>query len=250
MYDDLEAARREMEQAVLLPEDDPRRIAVASDAQRTDTLASLWGTVLSEHRDLGRRLRDVPVSEDLAERLRLIPRDAPRPARRYRHTRIASLVAVLTVALSAGWYMVAQSAGRRDEPVHALAMLAALDHSSDPALTVQTSDPSALASALAENAPFEIALRPPAAGAVLDGGRLCSFGTRPIVYTRWRTTDGDLALYQMEHRAFGIPPGLSPADIDTPRDGSPDSRCMVRVWSDERFAYVVVDDRRGRGPGG
>jgi len=250
MRENLDLARHQMEHAVLLPENDPRRVAASADAQRTEVRARLWDAVLAEHRDLEDRLRDVPLPDGLVDRLRRIPSESSRPRRERRWLRVMSLAAVLAFTIGVGWYFSAGIGDGPDQPIETLAMLAALDHSSDPTLTVRTDDLSVLSSTLAKSAPFEIAIRPPVSGAMLDGGRLCSFGDRPIVYTRWRTASGGLALYQMEHRTFGIRPGLPPVDINAPKDGSPNSRCRVRVWSDNRFAYVVVDDRRNHDPGG
>jgi len=255
MRDDPDTARREAAHAALLPEDDPRRLAFARRAARSAALADIWQDALEGHRELGERLRGVAAPEGLAERLRALRQERPRPRRRGGGRRLALVAAAAAVVLAIGWLGVrlapAPGGPKADNAVRSLAMLAALDHASAPELAVRTADPAALSAALAGRSPFELVLRPPTPDAVLDGGRLCRFNDRPIVYTRWRTGSGSLALYQLEGRAFGLGPGLGPVEVQLPAAGSPGSpgaRCGVRVWSDDRFAYVVVDPRhRGGG---
>jgi len=81
---------------------------------------------------------------------------------------------------------------------------------------------------------------------VLTGGRVCSFGDRPLVYTRWSDADEDIAVYQVDRRAFGLRAGLSKTEVAIPEDGSLVSRCRVQIWSDVKYGYVIVHDQQRR----
>lgn len=147
------------------------------------------------------------------------------------------LASVLTLLAAQPW--------GADRAVHKLALLAAMDHAARPALAIHTDDLGALAAALGSNAPFEISIVHPEPGAVLAGGRVCRFGDCPLVYTCWRVGAADVALYQVRRGEFGLRAGLPERDVEVPDQGSPVSRCRIRVWTDADFAYVVVHDDRG-----
>ena len=76
----------------------------------------------------------------------------------------------------------------------------------------------------------------------LLGGRVCSFGSRPIVYTRWRKDNRDHSLYQVRLADFGLPVNMLPTTVTTPpTPGHPIGHRVV-IWAQEAFAYALVCD--------
>lgn len=238
---------RTFEEAAFLPEADPRRRAIADEIEGSGEVHDAWCAILAENEGLRLRLRDVEVPDGLAERARCVREGKSRRRVTPLSGRvIAAAVLVLAIVLGVSVVRIGGS-GSADAAAYNLAMLAAMDHAARPEMAVRTTEMATLASSLGGRLPFDLSIAAPEPGAILVGGRLCSFGDRPIIYTRWRTAHRDVAVYQMESRAFGLHSGFGPVDIKTPQDGSPDSRCDVRVWTDDRFAYVAVDDRRRSG---
>lgn len=239
--------RRALEEAALLSEDDPRRREIVDGLEGMGEAHDMWCAIVRENEDLRLRLRDVDTPPGLIERTRGVRHGTapPRRARPLKRTLTAAIALLVTVV----GVLLVRSGGIDPAygPTYELATLAAMDHAARPKMAVTTDDLNILASSLGDSLPFDLGITAPEPSAVLLGGRLCSFGDRPIVYTRWRTEGGEIAIYQMEQRAFGLRPGIGPVDIETPENGSPDSRCNVRVWTDDRFAYVSVNDRRGPG---
>ncbi|MCI0434597.1 MAG: hypothetical protein L0271_13300 [Gemmatimonadetes bacterium] len=240
--------RRALEEAALLPEADPRRREVVRTLDAvTDKQREEWCVSLAENEDLRLRLRGVEVPSGLLARVRSV-RDGIVPARRRRATPLAGFLVAAAVLLVAVSVFVVRSRGKgsADLLIHELATLAAMDHAARPELTIKTDDPDTLEAALRGDAPFGLNIASPEPGAVLVGGRVCSFGDRPLVYTCWVDAGDDVALYQVRRSEFGLGARWAPRDVDIPARGSPPSRCRVRVWTDAEFAYVVVHDRRQR----
>lgn len=234
---------RAMEEAALLPQDDPRRRAFVEALEDSGADHRAWCEALARNEDLRLRLLGVDTPAELTERIRAV-RGPEVCAPRSRQPAFvgAILAATVLIAITVGLFA-SRHGTPADTAVYELAKLAAADHATLPGMTVETNDLGGLSLALGDSLPFDIAIKSPQPGAELLGGRLCSFGDRPIVYTRWRTEDGEVAVYQMEHQAFGLGPGLQPVDIGTSQIGSSGSPCNVRVWSDDSFAYVAVEDR-------
>jgi len=233
---------RALDEAALLPEDDPRRSEFVESLQDRDA----WCAILAENEDLRLRLRSVDIPQGLTDRVRSV-RTTPMSASRRRFALVQRMLVAAAILLAAFLGVVAlQSASRGNGAIHELATLAAMDHAARPELTVETAHMNTLRARLHSSAPFELNIDAPEPGAVLTGGRVCSFGDRPLVYTRWSDADEDIAVYQVDRRAFGLSAGLSATEVDIPEEGSPVSRCRVRIWSDAEFAYVVVHDQRRR----
>ena len=242
--------RRRIEHAALLPEDDVRRrdlireIEESSSSERDE-----WYAILSENEEFETRLRHVEVPSGLLERVRAVRQDAPRTRRKWTRSPVGMIAAAaLLIATLAGVVWFDGAAGRTvSENAHKLAMLAALDHASRPALSVRTDDISSLREGLRPGSPFTIGITSPRDGATLIGGRVCSFGERPLIYTRWRDGVEDVAVYQVRLDEFALRDSMSPLDVDIAEEGSPVSQCRVRIWSEGEFAYVLVRDQHRLG---
>lgn len=234
--------RRLLGEAVLLPEDDDRRreiIASISDGPQAQK--EEWCEVVAEHEDLRLCLLAVEAPTGLSGRLQAI---RERRNRRLRFQIVPLAAAVILIASLLGFLMVRVNSENR--AVHELAVLSVMDHAARPELTAQTDDPDALSTALGESIPFELKIPDPGDGAVLTGGRICSFGNRPLVYTFWQRGTEDVAVYQLQRKQFGLRANMAPHHVDIPEHGSPESRSRVRVWTDDTFAYVVVHDQQRR----
>jgi len=244
-----EDKRRAMEEAALVPENDRsrRELEARLDIESEGDDRETWLTILAQNESLRKSLDNVELPAGLLTRVRAV-RGPSRPSRRFPvSARTAALGAAASLLLAAIGIQVVRPEVRAPEATHELATIAAMDHAARPKMTVTTDDPDVLVMALRDSVPFQIHIPNPAPGATLLGGRRCSFGDQPIVYTRWRTESGDIALYQMEHEAFELKPHLAPVSVEMSDDASPGSHCRVRVWSDERFAYVIVTDDHGSG---
>jgi len=235
--------RRILEDTALLPEDDPRRLAfVRSLDLATDQQRNAWIALLAENEELRLRLRAGDVPAGLSERVRSI-REGDRPGRRrLSGFKIASFAAAvaLTASLLASILVHLSGPSPSKAAIHELATLAAHDHASRPELTIKTASLKTLAQGLGDEAPFDLHVAPPLSGAVLVGGRVCSFGDRPLLYTCWHVGGDDVAVYQVGAEGFGLPSHSSPTLV-TLTGGSKDSIAnQVKVWADDGFAYAMV----------
>ncbi|MCH7797997.1 MAG: hypothetical protein IID28_06070 [Planctomycetes bacterium] len=235
-----------MDDAVLLPEDDPRRLEILQqldDADRRTQLA--WADRLRESERLRLALRHVEVPGGLEQRLLGIPASVRRPWWKWRLTgwRSAAALAAAVITTAAFVTLLRTSAtGTIADAASRLAALAIDDHAGRPVLSVASADPREVEARLTTTAPF--AVRVPALDDpyTLLGGRVCSFGSRPIVYTRWRKDNRDHSLYQVRLADFGLPGNLLPTTVTTPpTPGHPIGHRVV-IWAQEAFAYALVCD--------
>lgn len=247
-YDD---TLRSLEEAALLPEGDPRRRVtidgLGTDGAPREHLTRAWLDILTENEALALRLRNVEVPTGVLERICAAPR-APRAASRalprgwpsgvVGGMAVAAIVLVVVVWMVVPW-------GQRGtlRPSAELATLAAMDHAARPEMTILTDDLDALALALGDRVPYELGITSPGPGAVLVGGRVCTFGDRPLVYTCWHMDGRRVAVYQVRRGEFGLAAHQPPSTMDVPARGSRESQCRASVWTDAEFGYVLVHDR-------
>ncbi|MEX2219732.1 MAG: hypothetical protein WD749_13345 [Phycisphaerales bacterium] len=235
---------RALEETALLPEDDPRRRELADRLEgATSERRDAWCAILAENEDLRLRLRGVEVPPGLPERVRRGCDGATARRRAFPLRRAAVAAAVLLVAVLAV-LVVRSGRGPTASATYQLATLAAMDHAARPEMTVKTDDLDTLAEALGDGLPFDFNITRPEPAAILLGGRLCSFGDRPLVYTCWRIGAKEVALYQVRRTEFGLAARQSRREMDIPAHGSRESRCWTCVWTDAEFAYVMVRDQK------
>ena len=243
-------ARRLLEEVAVLSKDDARRRELVRELDgMPDSLRAEWYDILEENEDLRLRLRQVDIPSGLIDRVRAV-REGSRGTRRRRVTPLTGALVTAAVIFStvAGLLFVQSVRSEStDRKIHDLAVLAAMDHTARPELSVKTHDSDSLQAGLSGDAPFTLNVSSPEPGAVLVGGRVCSFGDRPLMYTCWRDGDEDVAVYQVRRSEFALRAGIPATEVDIPEHGSPISRCRVRIWSDADFAYVVVHDQHRRG---
>jgi len=236
--------RRALEEAALLPEEDARRREVVDELEETGEDRQAWCDILAENEDLGLRLRGVEAPAGLLGRVRAVRGSiVPEGRRRLSLMTGALMAATILLAVTVG-LLVLRSGAPADSATYELATLAAMDHAARPEMTIKTEDLDVLAVALDEELPFDFNITRPEPGAVLIGGRLCTFGDRPLVYTCWRIDGKEVAMYQVRRSEFGLAAGQSRREMDIPAEGSRESRCWTCVWTDAQFAYVLVRDQK------
>lgn len=247
---DPKEARRSLEEGAFRAADDLRRRELVHELEgMSGSQQDEWRAMRDENEDLRLRLRDIEIPSGLLDRVRGV-REGSQGTRRRRITPLTGAlagVAVILVTATVLFFVQSAVSAATDARVYDLAVLAAMDHGARPELSVKAGDLDALQAGLSGDAPFMLNVSSPQPGAVLVGGRVCSFGDRPLMYTCWRDGEEDIAVYQVRRGEFDLPGGILATEIDIPENGSPVSRCRVRVWSDGEFAYVVVHDQRRSG---
>lgn len=247
---DREQLRREMAEAVLLPDDDPARQRIVRRVQETgDWAENEWVELLGMDERLRLELSRVAAPSGLRERLLTIPPTAINagrsPRRRFAAATAAAGVVLLLIVM--GWLSFTD---KPDEMRIArdIATLAATDHLRGPVLSVRSSDPAEVQAILARATTLPVRL--PALGSdyQLEGGRICEFAEHPMVYTYWLREGRTHSLYQFKLEDFGLAQGLTDKDLlVAPSVTFPTQR--VVMWSDGLCGYALVCEETGEEPG-
>jgi len=235
--------RRRMEDASMLPHDDPRRLAVSEEIASAGGWAQEeWLRLQAEPERLRYALREITAPPGLERRLLEIPTGVTRRRRRL-HLPLGAAAVLLVIAAVAIVVSVRSSSSSADQSFMRLASLVVADHAKHPELTVLAVHREQLVSDLQPRAPFEVRLPDASPGGTVLGGRICSFDECPLVLTRWRSGAHESSMYQLRLADFGLPPNLPPKTL-TGDDGAMQriGRCRIRIWSDAEFAYAVVSD--------
>jgi len=228
---------RRIEEALLLPEGDAKRDAVRREAESLgEPGARRWSALEREQDALRAALRDAPTPPGMRERLLEIPRaETPRRPMRIRAAILAAAACLLLVAGGALLLdrRAEAQAGER------LATLAMHDHLSRPELVVHENEPAALFAALTPLAPYPVSAPEQMRAARPVGGRICTFGETPIVYTRWREGDEEVSMYQVRRGDFGFGAGDLARRIRLNAGGGHEP-CTVNLRADGEFVYAIV----------
>lgn len=228
---------RRIEEALLLPEGDAKREAVRHEAESLgEPGAKRWSALEREQDALRAALRDAPTPPGMRQRLLEIP--GARTARRPMRARAAILAAAACLLLVAGGALLLnqRAEARASER---LATLAMHDHLSRPELVVRESEPAALFAALTPLAPYPVSAPEVMRSARPVGGRICTFGETPIVYTRWREGAEEVSMYQVRRRDFGFGAGDLARRIHLAAGGGHEP-CTVTLRADGEFVYAIV----------
>jgi len=233
---------RAMADAVLLPEDHPTRKQVMQRVQRAgDWAEEHWVELVTMNERMRLDLPQVTPPAGLTERLLTIT--ATTQTRRHSSAKRRAFAGAFAAMLVMGLLVWQWPAGSGEDVAAAqtVAQLAAADHLREPAMTVRSSNPDEVVTAL--NAATALAVRMPDLGEDyrLEGGRICKFDQRQVVYTCWRRNGQIHSLYQFEPDVFGLTRGFS--RIQTIIRPSLDSRAQrVEIWSEGPNGYVLVCD--------
>lgn len=243
---DHEQLRRDMAEAVLLPDDDSTRKQVVRRVQEAgDWAENEWVELVGMDERLRLELPQVAAPSGLHERLLSIPPSASSAGRSPRSRYAASVVAAIVLLLMTvtGWLLLTDMP---DEVQIAqnIASLAATDHLRGPVLAIRSSDPAEVQTTLARATTLPVRL--PALGAdyLLEGGRVCGFGGQPVIYTSWMRGGRMHSLYQFMPEDFGLTADFTDKSLRvTPSTNYPTQR--VVIWSDGLCGYVLVCEEGG-----
>jgi len=123
---------RAMEEAALLPENDPRGRELVEAIDGAGAERNAWCAILAENEDLRLRLRSVDVPEGLTDRVRSV-RTGSRPSKRRRVSPVrGALIAAALVLVSALALFAVRSPLDAERTIYELATLAAMDHAARP----------------------------------------------------------------------------------------------------------------------
>ena len=244
-----EKLREKMIEASLLPAGDPLRNEFEAGISREGEGAeSLWLELLEENERLRIVLRRLETPEGL-EALLLGLSQAPG----YRWLsglaapgNLLKAAAVVLLALAFGGTLFYRNMiSEKNKNFEAVAVLALNGHLHDQDVTVITLDPGYLQSHLAGAIPFEIVLPVVNSEFTLVGGRSCSLGAYPGLYTRWASREGRCSIFQFRSSDFGLPQQSGKEVIPGSKVNCPEARgrdCNTVVWSEAGRGYALVAD--------
>ncbi len=231
---------RDMADAVLLPEEHPTRRHVVRRVQQADDWAEEhWVELVAINERMRLELPQVTLPTGLTERLLTLT--ATTPDRRSASAKRRAFAGAIAAMLAIGLLVWPWPTGPGDGATAAqtLAQLAAADHLRGPAMTVRSSNPDKVERTL--DVATALAVRMPDLGENyrLEGGRICKFDRRQVVYTCWWRDGQTHSLYQFEPEAFGLKPGFGRTQtIIQPSPDSPAQR--VAIWSEGPNGYALV----------
>lgn len=247
--------RRSMEEAVVLPPDDPRRAAVLREVESAGGWArTYWAELVRDQEQVRLALRDVPPPEGLAEALKPIPDQAQATHGRRWRRRSQAAVVLAAACLAVAAVLFVSMRGQTPEFEQAarhVVQLALDDHLEQPELSVTADEPAQVAAHLQPRVSFAVDVPPMDPALSLVGGRICTFEDRPIAYTRWRQDGAErpggseaktFSLYQFCAADFDLPERFMPVQYAVPAvPGQPQAHTVL-VWSAGECAYVMVCD--------
>jgi len=256
-----EQLRRAMAEAVALPTDDPaRREVLARVREAGDWAQAEWVELVELDERLRMQLSRVEVPEGLERRLLAIPGETAEGAGRSagegwrwgvfrRRSVVAAMAAaVLLGALLAVLFLSVRSADSRPALMQ-IAELAVADHRSGSALTIQSTDPDTVYTALADASPLAVQRADLGPRYRLEGGRACKFDDLPVVLTRWDRDGRPHSLYQFHPEHFGMPDRITRQDLWLTNEGDRGAthtaaahRVIVWVQDGEGFALVCEEE--------
>ena len=242
--------RRKMEEVAALPADDSRHEEVFRQISQAGPWAEqYWLELLRDDEKLRLVLRHVHPFEDLQERLMKIPATTVLRRTNVRRSLVSAGVVVICLIVAVWVSLPAMRTGPTlAEATRALAALTATDHLKRPVLTVETAMPSEIVARFEAAVKFPISI--PALGKEYDllGGRVCKFGTKPIIYTRWQHRGRDHSLYQVRLGDFDLPRGFMTQVVTVPPTQAETSGYRVTLWAEGDCAFAsVCEDKQGSG---
>jgi hypothetical protein len=239
---DIDMLRRRMEEAAILPSDDPQRQKLVFEiAGAGGPLEREWLDLLKSDERLRLELARVPVPAGLEERLLAIPANATRPSFWSMH-RVRWLTGIAAViALLAGLIVGAQ----RYQHSRAMSRLAALfvtSHESRPELAVVSADWNTVAAQLKDAVPFIIDRPTLEPNLRLIGAATTTLDGNKVFYTRWTSGGRTYSLYQFCASDFGLLQGELRRQTFRSQFSRPGAVCKAVIWSERYCDYALVYD--------
>ncbi len=237
--------RRMMSEAAALPPGDPvRREIEASITKEGEWAEQEWLETLRFDEEVRLRLQTVEPPPGLERSLLSIAtqesgRRRPRSRGWWWGAAAAGVAAVVVAGLFSLLPVPGKNEGTR---LRTLALLAMSDHLADRHLTTATSEARVLEQALGGKLPFRVAVPDLGPGIALKGGRRCSLGPHPVLYSLWNRSGKECSLFQFRPDDFGLPDRME-AVVLVPDGGAERESCQVKVWVEEGRGYALVGER-------
>lgn len=240
-----EALRQAMEEAVLLPAEDPRRVEALRQVEAAGGWArTCWADLVREQEQWRLELRDVATPGGLNASLKAIPDHVAHATHRRSWTtryRAAAVLAAACLALAALLLVNLRSESVDfEQAAHHVARLAVEDHLKRADLSIASSERNQVASHLQPHVAFAVDVPPMEPTLSLVGGRICAFDERPIAHTRWQHDGKEHSVYQFCAADFDLPEQFMPTRIEVPAIPGQSQAYDVLIWSAGECAYVMV----------
>jgi hypothetical protein len=130
----------------------------------------------------------------------------------------------------------------KSAPLGMVAQLAMKDHLADRHVTTATSEPRVLESVLGRLLPFRVILPDLGPEMALKGGRRCTLGPHPVLYSLWAHSGRECSLFQFRPGDFGLPDKME-AVVLVPEGQGEGEICSVEIWVEESRGYALVGER-------
>ncbi len=235
---------RLMEEAVILPPEDPQRQAVETAIAGEEAWAKEeWLDLLREDELLRLELRRVSSPAGLEQRLLSIPEEVRRPGL-FVPRWFGVAAAILVFAMGAGLLRHFHKAAGFSEQINNIALFAASDHVNNHLLAMKMGDKTAIVTHLSKQVPFKVKIPNLPSGFQLIGGRKCSLGTRTVVYTRWKWRQIGYSLFQLCPKDFDLPDAFPRQIVSTKGPAMAGEPCEILIWAENGCAYAIVTGSR------
>lgn len=231
---------RLMEEAVILPPEDPQRRALETTVAGEEAWAKEeWLDLLREDELLRLELRRVPSPGGLEQRLLSIPEEVHRP-RRFVPRWAGVAAAILAFTMGVGLLRYFHKAAEFSERINNIALFAASDHVNDHSLALERGDKAAIVAHLSKQVPFKVKIPNLPPGFQLIGGRKCSLGTRTVAYTRWEWRQIGYSLFQLCPKDFDLPDAFPRRIVSMKGPAMAGEPCEILIWAEKGCAYAIV----------
>jgi hypothetical protein len=247
MMNEKERLRMAMGESASLPPEDPIRQQIEADiAKQGEWAEKEWLELLSQDEHFRIALRRVEIPPNLQRCLLEIP---DRERKRGRNFLVRGLLtaAALVLVATVGVLVYLGTGTNPNSTEYAIlqdvAARSVEDHLNHRNLKVETSDTVEFKSKLTGKVPFEVVVPELGNDFKLQGGRVCKFGTRPIIYSLWKAPKGDYSLVQLKLSDFGLRSTVGQQLVKPKNPLLANSPCEVLVWAQGDMGFVLVADR-------
>lgn len=244
MASDKEKLVAAMGEVASLPPEDPLRQQIEADiAHEGEWAEKEWMELLTQDEHFRIALRRVDAPHNLEKLLLTIPErkaylEKKALLKRWQLVTAAVFVFGLIIAF------VAYSIFKQDDEskLQSIVTLAINDHINDRHLEVATSNANEFIQKLSKHIPFEIVMPDIGKEFQLAGGRPCKLGLHPIVYSLWKSPQGEYSLFQIKLADFGLA-DFSDNRLVRPKTSALENcPCEVLFWCQGKYGFILVAD--------
>jgi len=236
-----ENLRRAMEEAALLPTEDPMRREIEARIVESGKWAEEeWLELLHSDERLRLDLQRIAIPAALEEKLMAIPDEVPvhRTSRRFW---IYPATAAAMLLLTFGILQLRQNPNA--ERLNTVAMLAISNHENIDYMSINSDKNVEVEKHLTKKAGFEVKMPDLNPSLQLKGGRNCGLGTHGVVFSRWIKEDKKYSLYQFCCKDFGLPEEILKQVVIPKCPSVSNKKCCVLFWTKGGCAYALVADK-------